>query len=114
MLSQEQINHVIQKIVDEYKPEKIILFGSYANGAPTDDSDLDLLIIKQTTTPFHKRPREIRKYLSNPSCSLDLLVYTPSEYAEYKNQHHSFLNEILREGQICYESHTTKLAPNRG
>ncbi|MCH8296051.1 nucleotidyltransferase domain-containing protein [Candidatus Poribacteria bacterium] len=114
MLSQEQIDAVTQKIADDYKPEKIILFGSYAIGNPEANSDLDLLIIKQTATPFHKRPREVRKYLPNPLCSLDVLVYTPQEYDTYKNRCGSFLNQILRDGKICYESDTGKLDANCG
>ena len=114
MLSQEQIDAVTQKIVDGYQPEKIILFGSYANGNPKEDSDLDLLIIKQTLTPFHRRPREVRRYVSNSLCSLDLLVYTPSEYSAYKDQRYSFLNQILRDGKICYESDTEKLDTSCG
>jgi uncharacterized protein len=106
MLSQEQIETVTRKIVDGYKPKKIIIFGSYANGDPTEDSDLDLLIIKQTSTPFHQRAREVRKLLSDSLFSLDLLVYTPLEYDTYKDQRYSFLNKILREGRICYESNT--------
>ena len=104
MLSREQIEAVAQTIVDGYKPERIILFGSYAGGNPIEDSDLDLLIVKQTSTPFHRRPREVRKCLSDPLFSLDLTVYTPSEFATYKDQRHSFLNRILREGKTCYES----------
>jgi len=46
MITQNQINFVIQQIADVAKPEKIVLFGSYATGESTPDSDLDILVIK--------------------------------------------------------------------
>ena len=48
MIDQKTINEIRDLIVETYQPEKIILFGSYANGNPTDDSDLDLLIVVET------------------------------------------------------------------
>ncbi|MCK5172964.1 MAG: nucleotidyltransferase domain-containing protein, partial [Planctomycetes bacterium] len=48
MITQEQINEIADRIVEKFKPQKIILFGSYANGTPTDESDLDLMIIKDS------------------------------------------------------------------
>ncbi|WP_083321069.1 nucleotidyltransferase domain-containing protein [Hymenobacter glacialis] len=47
MITEEQIQDVVQRIVEGYAPDRIILFGSYAYGVPTEDSDLDLLIIKR-------------------------------------------------------------------
>jgi predicted nucleotidyltransferase len=63
MTIREQIEEIVKRIVDHYKPRKIILFGSYAYGAPAKDSDLDLLVVKDTDLPGYKGAREIRKFL---------------------------------------------------
>ena len=60
MITSEQINEVIEKIVINVNPEKIYLFGSYASGTPTIDSDLDLLVIKDTDAPIYKRNTEVK------------------------------------------------------
>ncbi|HID26999.1 MAG TPA: nucleotidyltransferase domain-containing protein [Methanosarcinales archaeon] len=100
MITQEQIDDLVQKIIENYHPEKIILFGSYASGNATDDSDLDLLIVKDTSFPIHKRGREIRKFIKQHPFSLDFIVYTPSEFEKHKSNKMSFLNKVLREGKI--------------
>lgn len=51
-LYQEEIKKITTKIVKKYKPEKIILFGSFTWGKPTKDSDVDLLIIKNIKKKF--------------------------------------------------------------
>ena len=63
MIDAIKINEVIKKITLNYNPDSIILFGSYAFGTPNSDSDLDLLIIKQTSLPKHLRASEVRKHL---------------------------------------------------
>ena len=64
MVTQEQINEIIKEIVENFKPQKVILFGSYANGTPTEESDLDLLIIKDGDLPSRLQNRKVRKILS--------------------------------------------------
>ena len=63
MITQEQIEKIVKRIIDNYNPEKSVLFGSYAYGHPAEDSDLDLLVVKNSDMPRHKRAREIRRYL---------------------------------------------------
>ncbi|RLC44808.1 MAG: nucleotidyltransferase domain-containing protein, partial [Candidatus Cloacimonadota bacterium] len=63
MITQKQIEKIVKRIIKHYRPDKIILFGSYAYGNPTEHSDLDLLIVKNSNLPRYKRAREIRKYL---------------------------------------------------
>ena len=46
MITEAQIQAVVARIVEGYRPDRIILFGSYAYGTPTEDSDLDLLVVK--------------------------------------------------------------------
>jgi len=63
MIEQEKISEIINKIIFNYSPEKIILFGSYANGNPDEHSDLDLFVIKDTDIPRPQRTAQVRKIL---------------------------------------------------
>jgi len=61
MLNQVQIDRLIEEIVSGYQPKKIYLFGSYATGKTSDDSDIDLFIIKNTDKRRIERSREVRR-----------------------------------------------------
>ena len=101
---QKQIEEIVKRIVDNYKPEKIILFGSYAYGIPTKDSDLDLLIVKDSNLPRHKRAREIRKYLWGISeIPKDIIVYTQEEIDDWKGVEEAFVTKVVKKGKILYE-----------
>jgi len=79
-----ELSRIVQRLVDAYEPEKIILFGSYAYGQPNADSDLDLLIIKKTSERFIDRWTTVRKIMSDPKRSIPFepLVLTPQEVKE--------------------------------
>ncbi len=76
-ITDEIIQEIKNRIVKGVHPEKIILFGSYAYGNPTKDSDLDLLVILPTEEPMHKRTIKIRKLIRDIRVPKDILVYTP-------------------------------------
>lgn len=101
--SLEQIQEVAQRIGKEFSPQRIILFGSYAYGHPTPDSDVDLLVI----TPFQGRSAEksveIRLKV-RPPFPMDLLVRTPEKVQERLNMGDSFMREILMKGKVLYEA----------
>jgi uncharacterized protein len=107
MVTQHQINEIVQILVHDCQPDKIILFGSYANGNAKADSDLDLAIVKQTTLPKHKRSAEFRKALRSGGrrwfFGMDILVYTPEEIETELKQNYSFINEIFSTGKVLYE-----------
>ncbi len=103
MITQEKIHHIAKVIADNYHPEKIILFGSYAEGSPNEDSDLDFLVIKETNVLQHKRPREIRKFLRGMKTPMDIIVYTKSEIEKWKNVKQAFISQILEKGKVVYE-----------
>jgi len=73
------ISLITQKIREAEHPDKIVLFGSFARGEALEDSDIDILVIKKTTLPRHKRARNIRKSLRGIKHPLDITVYTPEE-----------------------------------
>ena len=85
------------------------MFGSYAKGCETADSDLDLLIIKQTDVPFFKRSKEIRMKLRPWSMSMDILIYTPDEVKERENSINDIVNIALSEGKVVYERNFMQL-----
>lgn len=60
MIDSNKISEVVTKIATQFNPDNIILFGSYANGTPNDDSDLDLLIFQDSDLPMQKRGLDIR------------------------------------------------------
>lgn len=104
VITQEQINHVTKVIVDNYHPEKIILFGSYAKGTQTEHSDLDIAVIKDSHLPQHHRTREIRKYLRGLCIPMDIIVYTKSEIEEWKDVKQAFITHIIQTGKVVYEN----------
>ncbi len=93
------VDNLIQQLKD-MKPQAIILFGSYAWGKPHEDSDLDILMIKETTKSFRERIRESRFNLKT-SMAVDLMVLTPSEAKKY-SEDSSFLKQIIKEGKLIY------------
>jgi len=104
MITQKQIEKILKIIVDKYKPEKVILFGSYAYGYPSKDSDLDLLVVKDSHLPRYKRAREIRKYLWGiTDIPKDIIVYTQKEIDDWAEVKEAFITTIVKKGKILYE-----------
>lgn len=107
MITQNQIDEVTQAIVRYYRPEKVILFGSYAIGTAREDSDLDLAIVKATKEPLHKRGAQVRLAIRQNGkiyyFSKDILVFTPKEMELLKNDQYSIVYEILKNGKTLYE-----------
>lgn len=99
------LERITEKIRTQYKPEKIILFGSYAYGQPTKDSDIDLFIIKNTKKRHCDRALEVRTILDeeNRLVAMDLLVYTASETKRRLEMGDDFIRKIVTEGVILYE-----------
>ncbi len=98
----ETLPAAIEKLVREVNPEKIILFGSYAYGEPTPDSDVDLLIIWDTDKPRRERVVTISLLLYPRPFPVDIIVKTPRELEE-ELPHNFFLREILARGVVLYE-----------
>jgi len=101
---QKEIQKIVQQIKEKYKPEKIILFGSFAWGKPTRDSDMDLLVIKKTKKDHYQRIPEVRSYLHNIDKAFDILVMTPKEIAKRLALGDFFIEEIIKKGKVLYES----------
>lgn len=102
MISQKQIDEIVNKIVEGYQPEKIMLFGSYAHNKQNEDSDLDLFIIKDTEKPFFERLRNVRRLLAKTKLPYDILVYTNKEYNEKKQWINHIAYIVSKEGKVVY------------
>ncbi len=95
----------IEEIVSslrEYDPERIILFGSHARRDADEYSDLDLVIIKETEERFLDRLKRVYEIMQ-PDFALDILVYTPGEFAHMLEEGNPFLERVLEEGIVIYE-----------
>lgn len=100
------IRESFEKLLYEYKPKKIILFGSYAYGHPTVESDLDILIIKETTENPIKRRVTVRRLLNikDPNYpQFSPIVVTPKELDSRIRIGDQFIKEIIEKGKVLYE-----------
>lgn len=95
---------VVSKLSKDYEPEQMILFGSYAYGEPTADSDIDLLIIKDTTESPLKRWTRVRKIVSDlrRGFAFSPLVVTPSEVEKRLKKGDPFFKDIMTNGKRLY------------
>jgi len=96
---------IVEKLKNDYKPLKITLFGSYAYGNPTEDSDIDLLILKNTKKRRVDRFVEVKRIIYNPNCKIPIspLVYSPKELEERLRIGDDFIKEIIQKGIVLYE-----------
>lgn len=99
------LSEVVEKLKREYNPLRIILFGSYAFGNPTEDSDIDLLILKNTNKRRVDRFVQVKRIIYNPNCKIPIspLVYNPEELEERLRMGDDFIKEIIQKGTILYE-----------
>lgn len=101
---QDVIQTIVARLIADYQPEKIVLFGSFAYGAPDIDSDIDLLIIKSTTeSPLERRIR-VREIVADIERRIPFspLVLTPEELARRLQLGDTFYQEILAQGKTLY------------
>lgn len=100
---EKKLKEITDKIVREYQPEKIILFGSYAWGTPTEDSDVDLFIVKDTKKNIFERNREVGKIIFGSMIAIDALVYTPEQLERRDEMGDPFVRKIIGNGKVIYE-----------
>ena len=102
---EEILKEIVEKLKEEYRPLKIILYGSYAHGNPKDDSDIDLLILKDTNERKVDRFVQVKRIIYNPDRRIPIspLIYSPAELNERLRMEDDFIKEILKTGIILYE-----------
>jgi uncharacterized protein len=108
MIAFSQIQAFSQQIVDKFQPERIILFGSYAYGQPTEDSDVDLLVI----LPFEEMPVQkaisIRQQVKAPF-PIDLMARTTEQIQQRLEMGDFFIQDIMEKGRVLYEANHTRV-----
>jgi predicted nucleotidyltransferase len=97
------IRELTRQIAKQFKPQKIILFGSYARGKPRPESDVDLLVVMDTKLREVEQSIKICQQLDY-MFGLDLIVYTPKHLKERVKMGDWFLRDVLKEGKVLYES----------
>lgn len=101
MVKEEQIKEVVDKIAKEYKPEKIILFGSYAWGHPTEDSDVDLFVVQKTENA-RELAQEMDGLIFPRNFPLDIIVYDPLNVKKREEMGDFFITDILTKGKLLH------------
>ncbi len=101
-LLERELSRYVQILAKEENPEKVIVFGSVASGEIKEWSDIDLVVVTDTNLPFLKRIRQLRNLLQ-PKVSVDILCYTPDEFAHLCQERLFFQEEIVGKGKVLYE-----------
>ena len=99
---EERLQKAVERIVTEFDPERIILFGSHAYGKPAPDSDVDLMVIMETERRPAERILAISRLLSPRPFPVDIVVRTPEELARSLRRTDPFIHEIMERGRTLY------------
>jgi uncharacterized protein len=94
---------IVRRIVAVADPDRIIVFGSRARGDHRPDSDLDILVIKESAEPRYKRARGLYGALASLPLEVDILVYTLQEVREWSEVSQALVTTAAREGLVVYE-----------
>ena len=105
------VDDVISRIVGEFSLERIIVFGSVANGTYTETSDPDLLVVMHTDLRPFDREAAVLKAVRDIDLAKDVFVLTPEEFVELSEDPWDFTSEIVRMGRVVYDSHDSRTGP---
>jgi len=101
-LLERELARYVRLLTEHGDPERVIVFGSLATGQIWAWSDIDLVIVERTDLPFLQRLRQVRKMLQ-PKVGTDILVYTPEEFEQLRQERPFFREETLAKGRVVYE-----------
>lgn len=106
-MTEEEIQNVVDttvhRIVERFHPDKVILFGSYARGQLTDDSDLDILVVMPVAGSCREMANQIDLALADRRVPMDVIVVTPEQFDRRKNIVGTIIGEAATEGRVLYE-----------
>jgi predicted nucleotidyltransferase len=102
----EKVQQVIRRIAEGYDPEKIIIFGSYARGDWNEDSDLDVLVVKNTSERWLDRIVAVSSLCRPRLLPMDILVKTPGEIEAALGERELFVRQVMEDGFVAYERET--------
>jgi len=97
------MEEIVRRIAATLHPRKIVVFGSRARGEAGEHSDLDVLVIADSSEPRHRRSIPLYGALSDILVPMDIVVYTPAEAEEWQGVREAFVTTALREGKVLYE-----------
>ena len=103
MVAMRQIEEYGQRIGHQFGAERVILFGSYAQGTPSSDSDIDLMVIANTSLSPTERYCAVRRILADAPCSFDIIVKTPEEYFRWCSVVNNIVYFANKYGKVLYE-----------
>ena len=103
MVNMKAIREVGRRIGEEFHPQRVLLFGSYARGTANADSDVDLLIIMSYEGDWADQSCKIRELIGSPF-PMDVLVRRPAEVAKRLKMGDCFMEEVLQQGKVLYEA----------
>lgn len=103
MIKEKEINQIAAKIVKNHQPEKIFLFGSFAWGKPSKDSDIDLLVVKRGIKSMRQAAIEVDGSFPDRKTAMDILVCTPDHLEKRINLGDCFAKRIINKGKLLYE-----------
>lgn len=104
MIQRRQIRKFAEAVAQKFRPRKIVLFGSYARGRPTEDSDVDLLVIMDRTRYRGERMSVRIRHAVPRDFPTDLLVRTPAEVGKRLRWGDCFMKEVIEKGRVLYEA----------
>lgn len=99
---EKKLKEITARIVKDFQPQKVVLFGSYAWGEPTGDSDIDLFVVKETNRSIREMAKEIDGSLFPRPFPIDLIVHTPRQVEKRIEMGDSFIANILNKGKVLY------------
>jgi predicted nucleotidyltransferase len=102
-VTEEILAEITRRIVAARDPEKVILFGSYAYGTPSADSDVDLLVIAETDADDTRSAVAVSQLIWPRPFPVDILVKTPAEVEAALRRNDFFLQDIVQHGRVLYE-----------
>jgi uncharacterized protein len=108
MVDTADILKFVDAVATQFHPQRVILFGSYAYGAPDADSDVDLLVVKEFRGKNHEQIVRIRREIEF-NFSMDLLVHRDKDIARRIGGNDCFLKEILEKGLVLYDANDPRV-----
>ena len=101
---ENKITEAVRRIVQRFRPEKIILFGSRARGDPSPDSDADLLVVMRVRGSRRRKAAQIDMALAGIGMPKDIIVITPEELERFRDIVGTVVYPAVREGKVLYDA----------
>lgn len=103
MSAESTIQHITARLVDGFRPVRVILFGSHARGEGRETSDVDLIVLVESFVDRFRAEAAMLAALRDIRLPIDLLVFTPEEFDRERGRVGSVVGPALREGRVLYE-----------